>query len=83
MASVLNALWCWLLIDRGKRWRSPALVADGKHLLADVVTSIGVLVGVGLVALTGWLVLDPALAALVALNILCPAGSWCGNPSAA
>ena len=74
VASVLNALWCWLLIDRGKRWRSPALVADGKHLLADVVTSIGVLVGVGLVALTGWLVLDPALAALVALNIL-----WSGG----
>jgi cation diffusion facilitator family transporter len=46
------------------------LVADGRHLLTDVVTSGGVLVGVLLVAVTGWVVLDPALAALVALNIL-------------
>src|SRR5882757_9006595 len=49
---------------------APALVADGRHVLTDVFTSGGVLVGVGLVALTGWLVLDPILAALVALNIL-------------
>jgi len=70
VASVLNGVWAWLLVRRGRRWRSPALVADGRHLWADVVTSAGVLVGVGLVALTGWLVLDPALAALVALNIL-------------
>ena len=53
----------------GRRWRSPALVADGRHVLTDVFTSGGVLVGVALVAVTGWLVLDPAVAAL-ALNIL-------------
>jgi len=47
-----------------------ALVADGKHLLTDVVTSLGVFAGVVLVGLTGWLILDPLLAALVALNIL-------------
>ena len=70
LASVVNGAWSWLLIRRGRRWRSPALVADGRHLLADVVTSCGVLVGVGLVAVTGWLRLDPLLAALVALNIL-------------
>ena len=70
VASVINGLWSWALISRGRRWRSPALIADGHHLLADVVTSAGVLLGVGLVALTGWLVLDPLLAALVALNIL-------------
>jgi cation diffusion facilitator family transporter len=69
-ASVLNGAWSAALIRFGRRWRSPALVADGKHLLTDVVTSIGVLAGVGLVALTGWLVLDPVLAGLVALNVL-------------
>jgi cation diffusion facilitator family transporter len=70
LASTLNGAWAWFLIRNGRRWRSPALVADGKHLFTDVVTSGGVLVGVGLVAVTGWLVLDPALAALVAVNIL-------------
>jgi cation diffusion facilitator family transporter len=70
VASAVNGVWSWFLISRGRRWRSPALVADGHHLRADVVTSVGVLAGVGLVALTGWLVLDPLLAALVALNIL-------------
>jgi cation diffusion facilitator family transporter len=69
-ASAINGVWSWFLISRGRRWRSPALLADGQHLLADVMTSAGVLVGVGLVALTGWLVLDPLLAALVAVNIL-------------
>jgi cation diffusion facilitator family transporter len=70
LAGALNGAWSWFLIRNGRRWRSPALVADGKHLLTDVVTSGGVLAGVGLVATTGWLVLDPALAALVALNVL-------------
>ncbi|HSI41673.1 MAG TPA: cation diffusion facilitator family transporter [Xanthobacteraceae bacterium] len=69
-ASVVNALWCWVLIREGRRARSPALVADGRHLLTDVISSIGVLIGVMLAKLTGWAVLDPALAALVALNIL-------------
>ncbi len=50
--------------------RSPALLADARHLLADVVTSAGVLVGVAAVALTGILWLDPALAALTAGNIV-------------
>lgn len=69
-ATVLNAGWCWVLLRLGRRVRSPALVADGKHLLADVVTSVGVAVGVLLAYATGWWVLDPALAALVAVNIL-------------
>lgn len=70
LASVINAGWCWVLIHQGRRSRSPALVADGKHLLTDVVSSVGVLLGVMLAAVTGWAILDPALAALVALNIL-------------
>jgi divalent metal cation (Fe/Co/Zn/Cd) transporter len=46
-------------------------VADGRHLLTDVISSVGVLAGVSLAAITGWAVLDPALAAIVAVNILC------------
>jgi cation diffusion facilitator family transporter len=67
---VINSVWAWFLIRNGRRWRSPALVADGHHLVTDVVTSAGVIVGVALVTITGWLVLDPAVGALVALNIL-------------
>jgi cation diffusion facilitator family transporter len=72
-AGVLNALWAWVLIRNGRLLRSPALTADGRHLLTDVISSIGVLGGVGVAALTGIAVLDPILAALVALNIL-----WAG-----
>lgn len=70
LASVLNGFWCWVLIRRGRRSRSPALVADGKHLLSDVVSSVGVTAGVFLALATGWAILDPLLAGLVALNIL-------------
>src|SRR5581483_4083870 len=70
LASAVNALWCFTLFRYGKRARSPALVADAKHLLTDVITSAGVLAGVALVALTGVLVLDALVAALVALHIL-------------
>jgi cation diffusion facilitator family transporter len=69
-ASLLNGLWASVLLRQGRAWRSPALQADGKHLFTDVVTSIGVLVGVALVALTGYRPLDAILAALVALNVL-------------
>lgn len=70
LASVVNGIWCAVLIRMGRARRSPALVADGRHLFTDVISSMGVLAGVGLAALTGWWVLDPLLAALVALNIL-------------
>ena len=69
-ATVINAAWAWALLRWGKAWRSPALIADGRHVLADVFTSGGVLVGVALVLVTGIPVLDPIVAALVALNIL-------------
>ena len=58
------------LMRRGRELRSPALIADAHHLWSDVVTSAGVIAGVGLVALTGTLWLDPLLAALTAGNIL-------------
>jgi cation diffusion facilitator family transporter len=70
LATVVNGAWCFLLFRVGRRRRSPALVADAHHLLMDVVTSLGVLVGVALVAVTGWLVLDSIIAGLVALHIL-------------
>lgn len=70
LASALNAGWSFVLISRGRALRSPALVADGRHLLSDVVTSVGVILGILLALATGWAILDPALAALVALNIL-------------
>jgi cation diffusion facilitator family transporter len=70
IASVINGVWAWQLLRRGREWRSPALIADGNHVMTDVWTSCGILVGVALVAVTGWLVLDPILAAIVALNIL-------------
>lgn len=70
VATVLNAVWAAVLVRNGRRVKSPALVADGRHLYADVVTSIGVFAGVVLVGLTGWLWLDPAIAILVAINIL-------------
>ena len=69
-ASILNGIWCWVLISQGRKRRSPALVADGKHLLSDVVSSVGVTFGVLVAIETGWAVLDPGMAALVALNIL-------------
>jgi len=70
VAGVINAAWCSVLIRHGRRLRSPALVADGKHLFSDVVSSAGVMLGVGLSVATGWWVLDPALAMLVGVNIL-------------
>lgn len=70
LASVLNAAVAVVLLRAGARYRSVTLTADGKHLLTDVWTSVGVIVGVLLVALTGWERLDPAVAAAVGLNIL-------------
>ncbi len=67
---IINALWATVLIRQGRKLKSPALVADGRHLRADVVTTIGVLGGLLLAAFTGWYVLDPVIAMLVALHIL-------------
>jgi cation diffusion facilitator family transporter len=74
IATVLNGLWAAVLIRAGKRLRSPALTADGWHLVADVVTSVSIAIGVGLVVLTGYLVLDPILAAATGVYVL-----WSGT----
>jgi len=70
LASVINGIWCAVLIRRGRTLRSPALAADGQHLLADVVSSVGVLIGIAAALLTGQLWLDPIIACAVALNVL-------------
>lgn len=70
VASVINAVWCWVLISYGRKLRSPALVADGRHLLTDVVSSVGVTFGVLIAISTGWAILDPLMAGLVGVNIL-------------
>ena len=70
VAAAINATWAMTLMRVGRANRSPALVASARHILTDVFTSIGVVVGLGLALATGWMILDPILAILVALNIL-------------
>ena len=73
-AALVNALLGGYLLWQGKRYGSLILVANGKHVLTDVWTSVGVIVGLLLVLWTGWLPFDPIFAIAVALNIL-----WSGG----
>jgi cation diffusion facilitator family transporter len=73
-ASLVNLGVALVLLRAGRRYQSITLDANARHLLTDVWTSGGVLAGVGLVALTGWLSLDPSVALLVAANIV-----WTGT----
>lgn len=70
VGGVANYLLGTYLIRTGRKARSDALVADGHHVHTDAYTSAGVIVGLILVSLTGWLRLDPFIAILVAINIL-------------
>jgi cation diffusion facilitator family transporter len=70
VSSGFNGVLAWAMFRAAREHRSIALEADGKHLVTDVWTSAGVVVGIGAVMLTGWLWLDPVLAIGVALNIL-------------
>jgi cation diffusion facilitator family transporter len=78
-ASLINAFWASLLLSRGRKYRSPALIADGKHIMTDVVTSAGVFAGLVGAVVTGWTFLDPLLAVIVALNILWQGWAVIGN----
>ncbi|MEJ5991536.1 cation diffusion facilitator family transporter [Ramlibacter sp. PS3R-8] len=69
-SSALNGGLAWLMFQSGRTHRSMALEGDARHLLTDVWTSVGVVVGIGLVIATDWLWLDPVVGILVALNIL-------------
>ncbi len=70
VATAVNGGLAWIMLGAGRRLRSITLRADAHHLLTDVWTSVGVLLGVFLVKLTGWLVLDPIIALIVAVNIV-------------
>jgi cation diffusion facilitator family transporter len=70
VASVINLFAARALLKAGRDYNSITLEADAKHLMTDVWTSVGVILGVGLVWLSGWLWLDPVLALLVAANIV-------------
>ncbi len=74
VATVLNGAWCFILIRTGRAMRSPAIEADGIHLMTDVISSVGVVVGLLLVVWTGWNQLDAIIAALVGINVL-----WSGS----
>jgi cation diffusion facilitator family transporter len=74
LATVINAGWAATLLRAGRRLRSPALAADGRHLFGDVVSSIGIIAGVSLAVTTGFLELDPLLAAATGVYIL-----WSGT----
>ena len=69
-AAVVNLVLGLWLVRSGKRLRSPALVADGRHVLSDVVTTVGAVAGLAAAWVTGWWWLDPVLAVFVALNVL-------------
>ncbi len=73
-AGLINGAWCVVLFKVAKSASSPALEADARHLLSDVISSGGVLLGVVLAWATGWWRLDVVLALLVAVNIL-----WSGS----
>ncbi|GAB1233733.1 cation diffusion facilitator family transporter [Ferrigenium sp. UT5] len=70
VASLINLFAAFELLKAGRQFNSITLEADAKHLMTDVWTSVGVIVGVGLVWLSGWLWLDPLIALLVAANIV-------------
>lgn len=70
VASLVNLAVGLTLIHHGKKYKSILLEADGHHLMTDVFTTVGVIAGIILVMLTGWLIIDPLIAILVALNII-------------
>ncbi len=69
-STLINLIWSRVLAQRGRALRSPALLADARHLVSDVVTSTGVLLGLALAVTTGRQWLDPLLAAVTAAYIL-------------
>ena len=70
LATALNGLVAWVLFKAARRFHSISLRADAHHLLTDVWTSMGVVLGIGLVKLTGLTILDPLIAIAVAVNII-------------
>jgi len=73
-ATLVNLIVARILLKVGRQEDSIILEADGKHLMTDIVTSVGVVIGVVLVAITRWLWLDPVVALAVATNIIFEGG---------
>jgi len=69
-ASLINLAVAQILLRAGKKNNSITLEADSHHLMTDVWTSVGVVAAIGVVGLTGWLILDPLIAIAVGLNIV-------------
>lgn len=69
IATLINGAVAMVLLRAGRQYDSLTLEADGQHLMTDVWTSVAVVAGIGLVALTGWYILDPLIALVVAVNI--------------
>ena len=74
LATLINGALGWYIVTVGKKHHSIVLVANGKHVLTDSWTSLGVILGLILIMITGWLPFDPILAIVVATNIL-----WTGG----
>ena len=75
IATVINGGLGWYLVHQGKRYHSIVLEANGKHVLTDSWTSLGVILALLLTLFTGWLPFDPLIAIFVALNILWTGGN--------
>jgi cation diffusion facilitator family transporter len=78
-ATLINGIWAWVLIRAGKRLRSATLNADGRHLVADVVTACGVVAGFALTIFTGQQKLDPLIAAATGIYVLWSGASLIGG----
>ncbi|WP_284335907.1 cation diffusion facilitator family transporter [Comamonas sp. NoAH] len=70
LSTVLNGALAWVMFRSARNYRSMALEGDARHLMTDVYTSVGVVIGLGLAHMTGWWWLDPLAGVVVALNIL-------------
>ena len=70
IATLLNLVVGWYLLSTGRKEKSPALRASGKHLLSDVVTTAGVLIGLGIIYFTGFMWIDPLLSLLVGIWLI-------------
>lgn len=79
---LVNLLLGFFLLKIGRRTSSLTLIADGKHILTDVYTSFGIILGLGLVYLTGWLWMDGVIACIVGINILATGGKLVIHASA-
>lgn len=75
VATMLNGIWGFIIIRHGKKHHSPAMVADGKHLISDVVTSFGVAIGLFLVIITNYTEFDAFIALCLGLYLFKTGGS--------